>query len=41
MVNSSRDIIYASRGEDFAEAARAQALIMQQQMEFILDEAGL
>ncbi|MFT6211563.1 MAG: orotidine-5'-phosphate decarboxylase [Bacteroidia bacterium] len=41
LVNSSRDIIYASRGEDFAEAARAQALIMQQQMEFILDEAGL
>ncbi|MFT7154873.1 MAG: orotidine-5'-phosphate decarboxylase, partial [Alteromonas macleodii] len=37
LVNSSRDIIYASRGEDFAEAARAQALIMQQQMEFILD----
>ena len=41
LVNSSRGIIYASQGEDFAEAARAQALIMQQQMEVILDEAGL
>ncbi len=41
LVNPSRGIIYASQGEDFAEAARAQALIMQQQMEVILDEAGL
>lgn len=41
LVNSSRGIIYASRGEDFAVAARAQALIIQQQMETILDEAGL
>ena len=41
LVNSSRGIIYASQGEDFAEAARAQALIMQQQMEVVLDEAGL
>ena len=41
LVNSSRGIIYASNGEDFAEAARAQALIMQQEMKLILDEAGL
>lgn len=41
LVNSSRGIIYASKGEDFAEAARAEALLMQQQMESILDEAGL
>lgn len=41
LVNSSRGIIYASQGEDFAEAARAQALVIQQQMEVILDEAGL
>lgn len=41
LVNSSRGIIYASQGEDFAEAARAEALLMQQQMETILDEAGL
>ena len=41
LVNSSRGIIYASQGEDFAEAARAQALIMQREMELILYEAGL
>lgn len=41
LVNSSRGIIYASQGEDFAEAARAETLIMQQQMEVILEEAGL
>ncbi|MCB9190736.1 MAG: orotidine-5'-phosphate decarboxylase [Flavobacteriales bacterium] len=41
LVNSSRGIIYASKGEDFAEAARAEALLIQQQMEVILDEAGL
>ena len=41
LVNSSRGIIYASKGEDFAEAARAEALLIQQQMESILDEAGL
>ncbi len=41
LVNSSRAIIYASNGEDFAEAARAETLIMQQQMEVILEEAGL
>ncbi len=32
LVNSSRAIIYASDGEDFAEAARAEALKVQQQM---------
>lgn len=41
LVNSSRGIIYASKGEDFAEAARAAALELQQQMASILDEAGL
>lgn len=41
LVNSSRGIIYASRGEDFADAAREQALIIQQEMEQILDKAGL
>lgn len=41
LVNSSRSIIYASSGEDFAEAARAEALLIQQQMESILDEAGI
>jgi orotidine-5'-phosphate decarboxylase len=32
LVNSSRAIIYASAGDDFAEAARAEALKVQQQM---------
>jgi len=36
LVNSSRGIIYASKGEDFAEAAKENAKVIQQQMEFIL-----
>ena len=36
LVNSSRGIIYASNGEDFAEAAAAKAKEMQQTMEAIL-----
>ncbi|MBR1784509.1 MAG: orotidine-5'-phosphate decarboxylase [Bacteroidales bacterium] len=32
LVNSSRGIIYASQGEDFAEAARAEAAKLQRQM---------
>jgi orotidine-5'-phosphate decarboxylase len=32
LVNSSRSIIYASNGSDFAEAARSKALALQQQM---------
>ena len=38
LVNSSREILYASRGEDFAEAARAAALRLQQQMAVVLTE---
>jgi orotidine-5'-phosphate decarboxylase len=41
IVNSSRAIIYASNGEDFAEAARAEALKVQQQMEAELQNAGI
>ncbi len=41
IVNSSRAIIYASNGEDFAEAARAEALKVQQQMEIELEKAGI
>jgi orotidine-5'-phosphate decarboxylase len=41
IVNSSRAIIYASSGEDFAEAARAEALKLQQQMEAELQKAGI
>ena len=36
LVNSSRGIIYASNGSDFAEAARAKALDLQQQMAGLL-----
>src|SRR5579863_2877137 len=41
LVNASRSIIYASNGEDFAEAARAEALKVQQQMETELVKAGV
>lgn len=38
LVNSSRGIIYASDGEDFAEKAREAALVLQQQMAAFIDE---
>jgi orotidine-5'-phosphate decarboxylase len=38
LINSSRGIIYASKGADYAEKARAEALKMQQQMEEILSK---
>ena len=41
IVNSSRAIIYASNDEDFAEAARAEALKVQQQMEVELEKIGI
>jgi orotidine-5'-phosphate decarboxylase len=41
IVNASRSIIYASNGEDFAEAARAEALKIQQQMQVELEKAGV
>ena len=41
IVNASRSIIYASNGEDFAEAARAGALNIQRQMERELEKAGI
>jgi len=41
LVNSSRGIIYASDGEDFAEAARASAKKLQIQMEEILEKASI
>jgi orotidine-5'-phosphate decarboxylase len=37
LVNSSRAIIYASDGEDFANEAAKQAQLVQQQMEKLLD----
>lgn len=36
LINSSRAIIYASKGEDFAEKAREEALKMQQEMSRLL-----
>lgn len=36
LVNASRSILYASSGSDFAEKAREEALIMQQQMAALL-----
>ncbi|MDQ3292300.1 MAG: orotidine-5'-phosphate decarboxylase [Bacteroidota bacterium] len=38
LVNSSRNIIYASNGTDFAEQARAAALLVQQEMAGYLDK---
>jgi len=41
IVNASRSIIYASNGRDFADAARQEALNLQQQMEIELLKAGI
>lgn len=37
LINSSRAIIYASNGKDFAEAARTEALKIQQEMQQMLN----
>ncbi|WP_316783406.1 orotidine-5'-phosphate decarboxylase [Pedobacter frigiditerrae] len=41
LVNAARSIIYASNGLDFAEKAREEALLLQQEMEQILKAADL
>lgn len=41
LVNSSRGIIYASKGTDFAEAAAAEAKKLQQQMDMALIAKGI
>ncbi len=41
LVNSSRGIIYASQGENFAEAAAQSARQLQLQMKEILEKSGL
>ena len=41
IVNASRSIIYASNNEDFADAARAEALKIQQEMQVELEKAGI
>jgi orotidine-5'-phosphate decarboxylase len=38
LVNSSRGIIYASAGKDFAEKARAEAKLLQNEMSALLDK---
>ena len=40
LVNSSRGIIYASNGEDFAEVAAQKARVLQQQMANELNKIG-
>jgi orotidine-5'-phosphate decarboxylase len=41
LVNSSRGIIYAGKDENYADAARAEAVKLQQQMEKILLQAKI
>ncbi len=41
LVNSSRKILYASSGTDFAEKAREEALKVQQKMQHLLAEKGI
>ncbi|WP_293907418.1 MULTISPECIES: orotidine-5'-phosphate decarboxylase [unclassified Sphingobacterium] len=41
LVNSTRGIIYASKGRDFAEKAREEALVLQKEMEIELLKAGI
>ena len=41
LVNSSREILYASGGDDFAQAARAAAQRVQRQMDELLTVAGV
>jgi orotidine-5'-phosphate decarboxylase len=39
LINSSRGILYASNGTDFAEKAREEALKLQEEMESLLEKA--
>lgn len=41
LVNASRSILYASGGEDFAEAASREAAELARQMSSLLNEAGI
>ena len=41
LINSSRGIIYASNGADFADKAREEALKMQKEMQEILEQNNL
>ena len=41
LVNSTRGVIYASNGRDFAERAREEAVKLQKEMEYELEKAGI
>lgn len=41
LINASRSILYASSGENFAQAARTEAFALQQKMAQILQERGI
>jgi orotidine-5'-phosphate decarboxylase len=41
LINSSRQIIYASNGEDFAEKAREEALKLQFEMKSLLQSKSI
>ncbi len=41
LVNSTRGIIYASQGKDFAERAREEAIILQKEMQQQLELHGI
>ncbi|QNL49534.1 orotidine-5'-phosphate decarboxylase [Olivibacter sp. SDN3] len=41
LVNATRSIIYAGNGENFADKAREQALLLQEEMELELMKAGI
>jgi orotidine-5'-phosphate decarboxylase len=41
LINSSRAIIYASNQDDFTQKARAEALVIQQEMQRILNQYNL
>lgn len=41
LVNSSRGILYVSKGQDFAQAAAREARLLQQQMASFLTEKGI
>ena len=41
IINSSRQVIYASTGRDFAEAARREALRLREAISAVLEEEGV
>jgi orotidine-5'-phosphate decarboxylase len=41
LVNSTRGIIYASKGRDFAEKAREEAVSLQKEMQEELEKHGV